>query len=105
MGRSKARFYAARPRLSSAEARPPDLDLRGAAELAGLADEAVLLRALVRQAVQRGQGDEARRLVLALCGVLRLQRALAGEAERPAELEALLETVGQEREQAAEVGS
>jgi hypothetical protein len=95
MGRSESRFYAARPRLSPTEARPPDLDLCGAAALAGLAEEALLLRALVKQAVQRDQGDEARRLVQALCGVLRLQQALAGEAERPAELETTLESVGQ----------
>src|SRR2546423_10504681 len=79
MGRSESKFYGERSRPTEAGDRPPELDLAGAAALAGLVEEIELLRALIKRAVQTNQNEEARRLVLALCGALRLQRILAGE--------------------------
>ena len=83
VGRSGKRFYGGQ--LSSRPDRPgaaprPGLDLAGAARLAGLEEEIKLLRALVKQAVQQNKGEEVRRLVLVLCGALRLQRSLTGQA-------------------------
>jgi hypothetical protein len=77
MGRRKGGFYGVQP--SEAGAQPPDLDLAGAAGLAGLDDEIALLRALIKRAVQLGQHEEARRQVQALCQAVRLQRTLPGE--------------------------
>lgn len=80
VGRSGQRFYGG-PLSSRPGAAPRrGLDLAGAARLAGLEEEIKLLRALVKQAVQQGKGEEVRRLVLALCGALRLQRSLTGQA-------------------------
>jgi hypothetical protein len=104
MPRSKPRYYGAtKARPGEAAARPPELDLAGAATLAGLEQEIGLLRALVKRAVQLNQDDEARRLVLALCGALRLQQTLSGQpvGDHDRMLAELLEEVRLEPEPAA----
>jgi hypothetical protein len=80
VGRSGASFYSKQLSSQTDDAPRPDLDLSGAAQLAGLEEEIKLLRALVKQAVQLGKSEEVRRLVLALCGALRLQRSLASQS-------------------------
>ena len=74
--RRSARFYG--EKASPEAAAPPELDLAGAAKLAGLTAEVELLRALVKRAVQLGKDGEARQLLLALCSALRLQARVAG---------------------------
>lgn len=79
MPRSRARFYGGgRDRPSRDGERQAELDLAGAAALDGLAAEIELLRALVKRAIQLDNTEEARRLVVVLCGALRLQHNLAG---------------------------
>ena len=74
---SRARLQ--QTREPEAGAPRPGLDLAGAAGLDGLEQEIGLLRALAKRAVQTEQDDEVRRLVLVLCGALRLQLILAGQ--------------------------
>ncbi len=103
MPRAKRKFYGRRRKPEPQTARPADLDLDGAAALAGLEQEIPLLRALVKRAVQTDKHGEARRLVLALCGALRLQQSLAGQsaAEARQMLEELLDKVDLEEEPAS----
>src|SRR5712691_3085782 len=100
MGWSPPTFYGEQPTPAEAGARAPALDLEGAASLGGLEQEITLLRALVKRAVHDDQTGEARRLVQALCGALRLQLSLADPAasEKRGQYEALLEEVGREVE-------
>lgn len=94
MKRPKGKVYSETSGPPGAVQHPPELDLNGAASLAGLAQEIDLLRALVKRAVQTNRDEEARRLVLALCGALRLQQALAGEPVRD-ERQLLIELLDQ----------
>jgi hypothetical protein len=96
VGRSENPFYAEKPRHRSPSS--PELDLAGAASLAGLAEEIKLLRALIKCAIQEGQVGEARRLLLALCGALRLEQSLAGQpvGDSGRLLDELLDEVGLE---------
>jgi hypothetical protein len=103
LAKAKRKFYGDKRRHGETDGQRPELDLAGAARLAGLEQEIELLRALVKRAVQTGHDDEVRRLVQALCSALRLQRALAGEpvASDRQLLEELLDDV--EKRQAAAV--
>ncbi|MCC7104821.1 MAG: hypothetical protein IT307_06735 [Chloroflexi bacterium] len=61
------------------------IDLAAALELEGIDQEVAMLRTLIHDEYRRGEGRdtaELRRLVLALCGALRLQQALAERGDR-----------------------
>jgi hypothetical protein len=78
MARVRGGFYGEQASPDRAD-EPLGLDLSGAAQLDGLALEVALLRALIKRAIQQGEGGEARRLIQALCAALALQQRLAGQ--------------------------
>lgn len=86
---------------------PPELG--AALALDGIDEEVAMLRALIRREYRRNEAGsvaELRRLVLALCGALRLRQSLAGqggssEGDARRLLDEALETVAAEQEAVA----
>ena len=82
------------------------LDLGTALRLDGIDEEVAMLRTLVHREYHRGAGGdsaELRRLILALCGAMRLQRSLAGHGREGGRelINEILDDLGTELENGA----